>query len=92
MNNQPKQPDQAHPQPIAQMKITIMSDGAVNVTGFPTDMYIARHWLSRADVAIVDHFIKLAKAGKLDENNVVIEKKIITQDKSLIGADGRPLQ
>lgn len=90
MNN--KQPDPAHPQPIAQMKITIMNDGSVNVNGFSKDLYMALHWLSRAEVAIIDYFINKAKAGDLDDNNRVIQKKILTKDNSLVGADGRPLQ
>ena len=87
-----KQPDPAHPQPVAQIRITIMNNGSVNVNGFPTDLREARHWLFMAEEAVMNYFINKAKVGELDENNRLIEKKIITKDKGLVGADGRPLQ
>ena len=55
------------PQPIAQMRITIMDDGGVNINGFPNNL-----------------------AGDLDENNKIIEKKIITPNEKLVDGAGRP--
>ena len=92
MNNQSKQPKSVHPQPVAQMRITIMNNGSVNVNGFPTDLREARHWLFMAEEAIMNYFINKAKAGELDENNRVIQKKIITKDNHLVDAAWMPLQ
>ena len=80
------------PQPIAQMKITLMNNGRIAVNGFPGDLEVAQDWLSAAAKVIVRHFITCAKAGELDEHNRIIEKKIITQDKKLVDGNGRPLQ
>lgn len=90
MNN--KQQNTAHPQPVAQMRITIMDNGSVNVNGFPADLREAMSWLFMAKEAVISYFINLAKAGELDENNRVIQKKIITKDKTIVGANGRQLQ
>ena len=80
------------PQPIAQMKITLLSNGGIAVNGFPSDLEVAQDWLSAAAKVVVRHFIALAKAGELDEHNRIIKKKIITQDKKLVDGNGRPLQ
>ena len=89
MNNNDQK--QAHPQPIGQMKITAMSNGSVSVNGFPVDLDMARHWLNLAEKAIIDHFFKLARAGKLDENNRIIKKKVI-EHVGLVDVSGKPLQ
>jgi len=80
------------PQPIAQMKITLMNNGGIAVNGFPNDLESAQEWLSAAAKVVVRHFITCAKSGELDEHNRIIEKKIITQDKKLVDGNGRPLQ
>ena len=80
------------PQPIAQMKITLMNNGRIAVNGFPGDLEVAQDWLSAAAKVIVRHFITCAKAGELDENNRIIEKSIIVPKKTLVDGNGRPLQ
>jgi hypothetical protein len=90
MNNTEKP---AHPQPVMQVKITAMSDGNVNVNGFPTNLSAAMQILSSATQAIVSHFMSEAKAGNVDEAGTIIPKKIIEPQKpALVGADGRPVQ
>lgn len=79
------------PQPIGQIKITIMDDGGVSVIGFPPSLDITREWIAAGDRVVVRHFIKLASDGKLDENGNVIEKKILTADKTLVDAHGNPI-
>lgn len=90
MSNGTKQ-QPAHPQPIGQMKITAMTNGSVAVNGFPVDLDMARHWLYLAEKAIIEHFFKLAREGKLDENNRITKKKII-EHVGLIDVSGKPLQ
>lgn len=80
----------AHPQPVLQMRITAMSDGNVNVSGFPTSLRNAQNLLNMAAQATIEYFIEQAKAGNLDDNNTVIPKKIIESKKpALVGADGK---
>ena len=93
MNDNEKKQQPAYPQPVGQMKITAMSNGAVTVNGFPVDLEMARQWLFLAEKAIIDHFFKLARAGKLDENNRISKNKIIEQKKpGLVDVSGKPLQ
>jgi len=77
--------------PIGAIKIIIMSDGGVQVNGFPQDLHVAQSWMDAAKRAIVNYFIDKAKRGELNEKGIV-EKKILTRDRSLIGADGKRLQ
>ena len=89
MNNTEKL---AHPQPIAQIKITIMDNGAVNITGFPQDLNLSMNWIVAAQQALISFFVEKAKAGELDEQNKVIEKKILTRNSKLVDGSGNPLQ
>lgn len=78
--------------PIGAVKIIIMSDGSVNVNGFPTDLHVALAWMNTATRAVINFFIDKAKRGELDSNGKVEEKKILTRDKNLVGPDGKILQ
>lgn len=82
----------AHPQLVAQIKITILDNGKINVTGFPLDANLAMGWMQQAQQALVAFFIAKAKAGELDENNKVIEKKILTRNSKLVDGSGDLLQ
>lgn len=66
------------PTPVVQIKITLMSDGAMNVNGFPTELEIALAIMQDAIAAIVKHFVEEAKEGKLDHDNSFMEDKILT--------------
>jgi len=89
-NSEPSQ-QPAHPQPVVQCRITAMSDGNVNVNGFPTNLLASLDLFFAAFKAIIVLFINQAKAGNLDHRNTIIPKKIIQQDKKLVGPDGKPL-
>ena len=80
------------PQPIAQMKITLLDNGGIAVNGFPSNLEVAQEWLSAAAKVVVRHFISKAKAGELDEHNRIIEKTIIVPNKTLVDGNGKPLQ
>ena len=88
----PKNAKEQQPVPIGAMKVIVMSDGSVNVDGFPTDLHVAISWMDSATRAVINYFIDKAKRGKLDSNNRVEQKKILTKDKRLVGADGKVLQ
>ena len=79
------------PQPVAQMKITLLDNGGIAVNGFPNDLETAQEWLSAANKVVVRHFIGKAKAGELDENNRIIKKTIIVPNKTLVDGNGRQL-
>ena len=89
VNNHPKA---AHPQPILQCRITAMSDNTVNVNGFPTSLLAVFDLFFAAFKAVIMVFIARAKEGSLDDQNNIIPKKIIQQDKRLADPDGRPVQ
>ena len=90
-NSEPSQPP-AHPQPVIQCRITAMSDGNVNVNGFPTTLLTFLDLFFAAFKAVIVLFIKQAKAGYLDDNNTIIPKKILTKDNNLVNISGKPLQ
>ena len=69
-----------------------MSNGSVSVAGFPPNLNTAMEIMSAATRAIAAHFITEAKAGTLDNDNTIMPPKIISQDKNLVGMDGKPLQ
>jgi len=66
------------PTPIVQIRITLLSDGALNVNGFPTRLDAALAIMNDAQAAIIAHFVRGAKEGKLDENNAFEDKRILT--------------
>jgi len=73
----------AHPQPVQQMRITVMDNGQVVVNGFPSNLHTSLLILHRAYKAVTLHFIDAAKNGQIDNYNLV-ESKIITPDKKLV--------
>jgi len=91
-NNGTPKPPPNHPQPIAQIHITAMSDGSTNITGFPTTFAVATKIMRAATDAVINHFFKEAMAGNLDENGTIIPSKIVTPNKKLVDGNGRPLQ
>ena len=68
------------PTPIIQIRIILMSDGAMNVNGFPVKLETALAIMQDATTAIVKHFVKGAKEGKLDETNSFEQSRILTPD------------
>jgi len=91
-NTEQPQTAPAHPQPVLQLKITAMSDGNVNVNNFPQNLLAAMDILFVAFKTIVVFFVNQARNGTLDDKYTVIQKKIITKDKTLVGPDGKPVQ
>ena len=81
-----------HPQPIAQIKITLMDNGSVNVNGFPNNLELALSYMTAGNIAVVKYFVQLAKDGRLDENNNLIENNILSPKGKLVDAEGRLLQ
>lgn len=89
MNNTEKP---AVPQPVSQMRITAMSDGNINVTGFPTNIHAAMQMIAGAAQAIVSHFMSESQAGNIDDTGTIIPKKIITKNNKLVDMTGKPVQ
>ena len=63
-----------------------MSDGELNVNGFPLSLLTTLDLFFAAFKAVIIQFVKLARAGGLDD-----EYKIIQQDKTIVDASGRAL-
>jgi hypothetical protein len=83
---------QTHPQPVFQIKITALSNGSVNINGFPNSLKVTLDMITAGAQAVISHFISKAKEGNLDDNNNIIPSKILTQDKKLVNAQGRMIQ
>jgi hypothetical protein len=81
-----------HPQPVFQIKITALSDGSVNINGFPNNLKVTLDMMTAGTQAVISHFISKAKEGNLDDNNNIIPSKILTPDKKLVNAQGRTIQ
>lgn len=86
-NNKP-----AHSQPVIQIKITAMSDGNVNITGFPNNLRACLDILYAGGQAIIAHYIAEAKAGNLDEHNNIIPSQVLTPKPGLVDMQGRAIQ
>jgi len=69
-----------------------MDNGEVNVNGFPNNFELALSYMNAANHVIMKYFIELAKDGRLDENNNLIEKNIISPEGKLVDGNGRLLQ
>ena len=80
--SKPQSPLPAHPQPVIQIKITAMSDGNINVNGFPNSLLTTLDLFFAAFKAVIVQFVKTAREGNLDDEYKVIPKKIIEQDKT----------
>jgi len=55
--------------PVFQININVMSDGRVNVNGFPNCHTAISEIMDRAELEINRYFIELAKKGQLDKFN-----------------------
>lgn len=72
------------PQPVVQIRITLLNNGSLNVNGFPIGLDSALQIMQDAHTAIVKHFVQGAKDGKLDDTNIFIQNKIITPGNKVI--------
>lgn len=68
------------PTPVVQVKIILLSNGSLHVGGFPTRLDSALAIMQDATIAIINHFMKGAREGRLDENNSFEKGKILTPD------------
>lgn len=81
-DNPPKQP--AVPHPVIQMKITILSNKTLTINGAPDNLDVALQVLADAARVTINLFIDKAKEGQLDDENNLIDTKIISPDKKVI--------
>ena len=82
-NNSGKGQKQALPAPVMQIRINLLSNGDINVQGFPNDHTAASEIFEKALRVVNQYFIELAKQGQLDELN---RKKdgILIPDKRIV--------
>lgn len=96
MNDQPKNGSDngngnKKPHPVLSLQISVMSNGSVAVSSFPSNLLTSMDLLANAQKIILMHFAKLAKEGELDENLSIITSPIITADKKLVDSSGMPI-
>ena len=75
---------QVVPHPLMQMKITLLSNQTISVNGIPQDLNTALDILAGASKAVVLHFVRRAKEGKLDDKNRIVQDKILMPDNKLV--------
>lgn len=72
-NSQPA----VEPRPVIQMTILGFDNGQMAIKGLPLNLNDAQAMLVGANKIVMNEFIKLAKEGKLDKNNTIIQSQII---------------
>ena len=84
MSNNGNNPKIVVPAPIMQMKITLLNNNSLSVRGIPNNLDQALLVLSDATKAVVKHFTKKAREGKLDDMDNLIESKIIQPNQKIL--------
>ncbi len=74
----------APPAPLFQVRITALSDGSINVMGFPKDLNAALSIMDQGKNTVVQYFIQQAKENRLNDRNVVDGGNIIVPKKGLL--------
>lgn len=72
------------PQPLMQMKVTLLSNQTIRVNGIPQNLDTALDILAGATKAVVQHFVLKAKEGKLDDKNKIVQDKIFVPGNKLV--------
>ena len=83
MSNKNKKQKKVLPAPLMQVRVNLLSDGSINVMGFPNDHTAASEILEKAMRVVNQYFIELAKKGQLDDFNCKKEG-ILVPDKRII--------
>jgi hypothetical protein len=60
------------PKPVGQVVITIFENGSVSVKGFPPNHQQAIQILGAAQMAVADHFVRLAAQGQYPEKRNIV--------------------
>lgn len=82
-------PKPAHPQPIINVHIVMLDNGTLTISGMPQDLNTALAIIKELNRGVFEHFIELAKSGKLDKDNSLIPSNIITPGNSIIDFIGK---
>jgi len=70
--------------PLFQVRITALSDGSINVMGFPKNLDMALKIMDEGKNTVVKYFIQQAKENRLNDRNVVDDGNIIVPKKGLL--------
>ena len=70
--------------PIMKVEIHVMRDGRVEVMGFPSNFNDAMQIMKAGLHRVANHFIQMAKDGKLDDKLTIEQSKIVTPNKSIV--------
>ena len=80
------------PKPVHEIKIQIFADNRIEVMGFPNNYHAAMDLMNAGLRRVMNHFVFLAKEGKLDDKLNIKKSNIIQNQKPILGPDGRMLQ
>lgn len=72
------------PAPGIHVRINVMTDGSINVNGFPKDHEMTSEIFEKAQRVVNKYFIELAKQGKLDDFNRVKTSNILMPNKRIV--------
>lgn len=73
------------PRPLYQIIITVLDNGSVNAQGFPMDFNLTNQIMDDGKRAIILHFLKQAREGKLNDQNVIEGSRILVAEKKIVG-------
>ena len=72
------------PVPVCQIRINFLSNGSVNVQGFPNNLDMALNLIDQAKNIVVKWFIQKAKENRLNDKNTVDAGNIVVPKGVLI--------
>ena len=84
MSNNGNNPKIVVPAPVMQLRITVMNNNTIAVSGIPASLDNAMQILADATKAVVKHFTKKAREGNLDDTDTLIESKIIQPNQKVL--------
>lgn len=90
-NNNKNAGNQQLPKPVIEMKIAVMSDNSVVVSGLPSNLIVALNMLADALKAVASFFLQKAREGDIDKNLTAIASPIVVPNSKLVTPKGEPI-
>lgn len=78
--------------PIREIKIQIFADNRVEVMGIPNNYHAAMDVMMGGMRRVANHFLAIAKDGKLDDKLNITKNPIVPIKTPILGPDGNRLQ
>jgi len=82
-NNGQKKNAQPKPAPVLQIRITLLSNGVLDVRGFPAQFEKAMTLMNEGQLVVAREFIKAGMENRLNDDLVMDAGKILAPKKNL---------